>query len=110
MELGRNLNLDFSIILTLLKQGRNLFEPNINATNYMGVENPQNIIGLLDVYRDEIEQAGITIPLTDGFTGEAQINPDTGKVYDAFEMLEKVKESAITKATEMGIDVGGKSM
>lgn len=109
-ELSKDITLDLNIIRIALQQRRNLFEKSFNASIYVGQDNEQNIIGLLEEYQRELEQVMISIPLTDGATNMPVINPTTNQPYEAYNYADEVKEEAKTIAVEMGIDIGGKSM
>ena len=100
-QLGKKIYLDLDIIMKSLFQGRDLFGENINVSNYVGSDDYRSVLGLLDVYRTELEQVGVEIKV---------INPSTGQEYDVYESIETIKQQAQDKAIEKGYNLGGRSI
>ena len=109
-ELGKRIDLDLNIILELLNQNRNLYNKNLNLSNLMGYDDYQNIIGLIESYKQKLGEIEIEIPLIDGFSNLPRINPQTNEVYNTFELIDQIEQYAIQKANELGADIGGKSI
>ena len=108
--LGSRLYVDLNIITEILSQNRNLYEKNLNLATLVGVEDYQNIIGLISRYKEKLEGVPIEIPLIDSFNDKPFINPATNESYKAIDLLARLEQYAKTKGAEFGIDVGGRSM
>lgn len=103
-ELSKNIVLDLKIIQSAIEQKRNIFDKTINTSIFLGEENYQNIVGLLNEYQTYIEAAGTNIPMMDGDTNMPIINPDTNMPYEAIELIDIIRENAKSVLDEMGIN------
>lgn len=102
-DLGANLLLDLNVIVESLRQGRNLFEDNINVSNFVGQEDNKNIIGVLDTYQTELESLDKSIMLIDGFSNSPALNPNNGGFYSSLEYVVNLKEYVIQYASDLGL-------
>lgn len=100
VKLGSDIYLDLKIMMEAANEGKNLYDETINATNYIGEENYQNIFGLLDVYQNQIRESSKPIPVFD---------VETGKRFDALEYIELSREEIRIASKEFDY-CSGKSM
>ena len=92
---GKYLSFDLLFIKDLLQDKMNFFEPEINVTNKIGVENYQNIIGLLQGYEDKLSLLDTDIKLS-----------QQGK--SALSEIEELKKMAYDLCSELGYGQGTK--
>lgn len=109
-NLGKNLDVDFAIIMESIRQKREIFSPFFDKSYFVVKEDKTDIIGLIQGYKESIEKFPVGINLIDGMTGKEHIDANTGIVMDSMTGLYYLMTEAKKVALEKGIELSSKSL